>query len=331
MVEVNKPITFINTSNDSKPFITGSHLGLIRSHTTTLQHRRSKDRKRQTTGSIQRNSESSEYREHEAISKKSVNRSCRQTQITAIGRQHDVDSSSSSSYQQIRMGGGSISQSQSSSGSPLVDAVEQESAIVNNSLNDMDGLIQSNAPLDLDDGLVLFPEFQALSGKLVSDSYRNDPFDSLPAANTRDVQILMDYCQSYRSFHSMKCLLTHFLVVQTFSKQMDWIYGEMAKDCPHMNLILPLAIQVPYHFHTVLVLCRLFQIINSGKPPNNDLLLMYHRSMALQYLQVSLGDVTNEALPLAVVAFISIDVQIFNSCVLAISNVISGYSATCVL
>jgi hypothetical protein len=110
---------------------------------------------------------------------------------------------------------------------------------------------------------------------------------------------------------------------------MDWIYGEMAKDCPHMNLILPLAIQVPYHFHTVLVLCRLFQIMNSGRPPNNDLLLMFHRSMALQYLQASLGDVANEALPLAVVAFISIDVNIFCSAVLAIPDVISGYLAIC--
>jgi hypothetical protein len=327
MVEVNKPITFINTSNDSKPFITGSHLGLIRSHTTTLQHRRSKERKRQTASSIQRNSESIAYREHEAITKQAVKRSLRQTQITAMGRQNNLDSSPRSSYQQT--GAGSISQSQSSSGSPFVDAVEEEFAGVNKSLNDMDGLIRSNAPLDLDDGLMLFPEVQALSGKLVSDSYRNDPFNSLPAENTRHVQILMDYCQSYHSFHSMSCLLTHVLVVQTFSKQMDWIYGQMAKDCPHMNLILPLAIQVPYHFHTVLALSRLFQIINSGKPPNNDLLLMYHRSMALQHLQNSLGDVANEALPLAVVAFISIDVQTFNSCVLAISNVISGYLATC--
>lgn len=90
---------------------------------------------------------------------------------------------------------------------------------------------------------------------------------------------------------------------------MDWIYGEMARDSPHMKVILPLAIQVPYHFHTVLVLCRLFQMMASGQSPNNDALMLHYRSMALRHLQASLGDVGNEALPLAVVAFISIDVS----------------------
>lgn len=103
--------------------------------------------------------------------------------------------------------------------------------------------------------------------------------------------------------------LTNSSDKQTFSPQYNWIYVATGEKNPHVSHFLPLAIQVPYYFHTVLLLCRVFHLITTGQNPKNDEMVMHHRGKAFQSIQSCLGDVENVALPLAVVALISLDVS----------------------
>lgn len=103
-------------------------------------------------------------------------------------------------------------------------------------------------------------------------------------------------------------VLTSLTDKQTFSPQYNWIYVATGEKDPHLYLFFPLAVQVPYYFHTLLLLCRVFHLMTTGGDARSDGMVMYHRGKAFQGVQSSLRDVENIALPLAVVALISIDV-----------------------
>lgn len=192
-VEAEAPVTFINTSN--KPRISGAHLGLIRSHTSTVQHRRVRDRRKGTSNSATNKADVDSHADPTTVTQLRRNSLLSKNQSFANATPSDVDDASDDATLLLpSLSGDSASQSLSSSESSSSDQMVQgvTDGELERTLRDYS--VRSRF-LNHNRSPELVQTLSGLNGHTGHDSFRNDPFDTLPAPGSKNVHTLLDYCE----------------------------------------------------------------------------------------------------------------------------------------
>lgn len=174
-ISVDNPVTFINQTS-KKPSTTGVHLALIRSHTTTLQHKRAKRASPPTSQNHVLPREDEGSRNLESRSRNRV-----------AYRQQRIRSTQGAEYNAIlintawhRPHGMCQRCLLERSGSLDVQTLDNELCLECFCLTVKDAILGRNS-------------------RVTSDSLRNDPFDTLPVPADNYVNNLLDYCEFFNN------------------------------------------------------------------------------------------------------------------------------------
>jgi hypothetical protein len=96
---------------------------------------------------------------------------------------------------------------------------------------------------------------------------------------------------------------------QTLGPSYARLYQSTGVKSAHLTYFLPMAVNSPCYFHTILALAQMYRMRLRGGVPTKDPVIMFHRGKTFQYLQQSLTDIEDDAVIMSIVLWIFLDVS----------------------
>jgi hypothetical protein len=139
---------------------------------------------------------------------------------------------------------------------------------------------------------------------------RSDPFASFPVPANQQIFLAIDHCKSSWTRTPERMQLTLISDATVIAP----MYGCYLRDnhsisngC--LDVILPQALQKGYLFHGIVAISRTIKLMSEGSEARQDGVVIFHRGQALAGIKDALSDVNDDALPLAVMHMVSLDVR----------------------